>query len=186
MSNGGIMIMLRKGLVVSVLSAVVIFAGCAYSGDVTGGAITQEQGKANADHGAVPNSADAFIEKLANNAGEYFDPGEAYRAHLEPVDLMMDDDVPGRIKSAADELVSERRATIEMEDPQSEGHTVEVIYRDARIADDCYVINDELGYPIGYIISIEDLIDHPLFDGAGVRYYVNQSAEAIADVEWTG
>jgi hypothetical protein len=42
------------------------------------------------------------------------------------------------------------------------------------------------GRAIGYVVPIDHLIDHPLWDGSGVRVFYSTRRSVIVEVRWTG
>jgi hypothetical protein len=42
------------------------------------------------------------------------------------------------------------------------------------------------GEVVGYILNVDDYIDHSLWDGSGVHYYYDTFGTEITSVYWSG
>jgi hypothetical protein len=118
-----------------------------------------------------------FIKKLADDAGEYFRPSEAYERYLKPLDWSQ---VSAEIKAIFDARVEKETEYL----VGWEEHTTDY----AELGDESFVIvnihdNDEI---MGYVLDIYHYIDHPLWDGSGVHVFYDAAGTEITSVEWTG
>jgi hypothetical protein len=116
----------------------------------------------------------SFLRALANDAGEYFQPGEQYRPHVRGLNMAR---VPARLQQIfAARLGKETRSV------RSSGQN----QNSAMYGESHRIVNDR-GRTIGYVLGIDHYIgNNSLWDGSGVRVFYNTKGQEIATVPWTG
>lgn len=123
-----------------------------------------------------------FIRDIADAAGEYGDfEDNDVAPHVRPVSF---DDLPADLQARAQDAVlnrAEENCQWWAEDEEAEGECP----NGAGLADDHYeiIMNDEV---VGYTVHIWDGIDHPLWDGSGVRHYYDANLAKVTSIDWTG
>lgn len=118
-----------------------------------------------------------FIKELADDAGEYGDFWDEDVA--DRLNALAFNEMPDAVQTAANSFIEHRQDDIcEWEEPQCSSST--------GLAEEGFfqiMMGDEV---VGYVLSVWDYVDHPLFDGAGVYLYYDADASLVTDVEWTG
>lgn len=119
-----------------------------------------------------------FIKELAREFGEYFHyQDEELGKHIKEISFK---DLPAKIRKFAETQANQRTEELRAYNPYDENWDY------ARPADEQFAIIKD-GVIIGYVVSIWDSIDHPLWDGSGVYFYIRaETLEVITDMEWTG
>jgi len=118
-----------------------------------------------------------FIKELVDEVGEYFDyEGTSFKDNLRGVSL---ENLPENLRQYAAKLTEDRS---ELNSGHYDGS--------ASLTNDNYLILDDYGNEIGYVVHIEDESDHIYFDGAGIRYFFRKTEdggfEEVTNVEWSG
>lgn len=117
-----------------------------------------------------------FIIQLAHEAGEYPDWSDPELTdHVRPVSF---DELPLEIQAYAETAVQNRWEW----NNHGEGDENTAMFSDERPFQE--IVMD--GFVAGYIIAIDDYIDHPLWDGSGVYYFLDKHGTEVTDVDWTG
>ncbi len=112
-----------------------------------------------------------FIEELANDIG-----GSLYHVdESEYLYYISADKLPKHITLKGVELTKERAEEIRTYDENSGSAFLD--------EESQYEIR-RYGELIGYVIHIGDVIDHPLWDGSGILYYLNLDGTVITYADW--
>jgi hypothetical protein len=115
----------------------------------------------------------AYIRQLAEDMGEYFDPGDA----PDRLRVTSWDATPDTVRAAADRFVERWNA-----ESQAAGRDDTAEYAD----EPPYEILGEDGEVVGYVVQIWYNIDDVLFDGGGTTMYLDLLGDEVVDVEWWG
>jgi len=116
--------------------------------------------------------ANMEMKDLADQVGEYF---SAYNTEVDGhVFKNLDNNsLPAKLEKKVESIVEERNEYLA---PQGGVYSYSVIE----------VLNAETGELIGYVVAIEDGIDHPLWDGSGLTIYLDKKLTVVDSVEWSG
>lgn len=164
-----------EGLKLEPGAEVTFFVNVAASGPFSDGAsFNVAIGKTKLAPDAALSADRRFIADVARDIGEYFHyEHSAYAQNIAPMAFSA---LPQALRDKAAALAAdERRSVRDGGDPNG----------DAFPSDEAYAIVRD-GRTVGYVLPIEHAIDHPLWDGSGVHFYVDAEGEVVTDVPWTG
>ena len=123
-----------------------------------------------------------FIRDIADAAGEYGDFDDPDVA--QSVEWVTLSELPADLQARAEEAAL-NRAELNCQWWAEEDEVEGDCPNGAGLADDHLIIRMN-GEVVGYMFHIWDGIDHPLWDGSGVRVYVDENFERVTSVDWTG
>lgn len=118
-----------------------------------------------------------YIRDLADDAGEYARFDDDLADKVNGISL---GGLPAAVRSSADSFLADYAADM------CAWQETQPCQNGAEFADDAHyeIIKD--GDVVGYVVSVWDYIDHPLWDGSGVTLYFDLDGALVTDVSWSG
>lgn len=119
-----------------------------------------------------------YIRDLANRAGEY---GDWWDDDVkDDIRAIPWDALPAQMQDAFNGALQQRNDWLShYPDEPSSDH--------ATFSDEMPFLEILMeGLVVGYVLNVDDYIDHPLWDGSGIHYYFDKFGTEVTTVDWSG